>query len=76
MAATKNYLEIQEMEVTDLATRRMVLMDRLVLLYQLDQGRYGPVRFLQVPLLCALSQTKATIWLRLLPPSPQSLALR
>ena len=76
MAATKNFLEIQEMGVTDLATRRMVLMDQVVLLYRLDQGRYGPVRFLLVLLLCVLSQTKATIWLRLLLPNLQSLAPR
>ena len=76
MAATKNSLEIQEMGVTDLDTRRMVLMDQVVLLYRLDQERYGLVRFLLVPLLCVLSQTKATIWLRLLLPNLQSLAPR
>ena len=67
MASTKSLLEIQELEVKGLASKRMVSMAQLVPLYRLDQGRYGQVKFQLVPLLCVLlSQAKATIWLRLL----------
>ena len=68
MAATKSPLEIQELGVKDLASKRTVSMAQLVPLYRQDQGRYGQAKFQPVPLLCVLlSQTKVTIWLRLLP---------
>ena len=75
MAATKSPLENQELGVKDLASKRTVSMAQLVPPYRLDQGRYGQVKFQPVPLLCVLlSQTKATIWLRLLLRNLQSSA--
>ena len=76
MASTKTPLEIQELGMKDLASKRTVSMAQLVPLYRLDQGRYGQVKFRLVPLLCVLlSQTKATIWLRRLLLNLQSSAL-
>ena len=75
MAATKSPLEIQELGVKDLASKRTVSMAQLVPLYRQDQGRYGQAKFQPVPLLCVLlSQIKVTTWLRLLLPNLQSSA--